>query len=111
MDGTCSMPADHYAGKSPLTICAIGASESTHVVSRVRAFAARGHRVYLLCSRVSGIAGVTEIVPQAEPTPFLRRFLGWIDAWSIRLLKKSIAPHQGTISLLFNHLHMLKRYK
>ena len=41
-----------------LTICAIGSSGSSHVVSRVACFAERGHRVYLLCSTVSGLEGV-----------------------------------------------------
>ena len=46
-----------------LTICAVGAGSSTHVVTRLRWFAQRGHRVYLLTTSPSagGIPGVTEV--------------------------------------------------
>jgi glycosyltransferase involved in cell wall biosynthesis len=46
-----------------LTICGIGAGSSTHVATRLRWFADRGHRVFLLTSTPSegGIPGVTEV--------------------------------------------------
>src|SRR5215813_10692180 len=58
-------------GRAPLTICAIGSSTSTHVVSRVRCFAERGHRVFLISDARAGIEGVTELVP-GEGWPLAR---------------------------------------
>lgn len=49
--------------RRPLTICAVGSSTSSHVVSRVRCFAERGHKVFLICEVRAGIEGVTELVP------------------------------------------------
>jgi glycosyltransferase involved in cell wall biosynthesis len=47
----------------PLTICAVGAGSSPHVATRVRWFAERGHRVFLLTTSPSphGIPGVVEV--------------------------------------------------
>lgn len=52
-----------------LTICAVGAGSSTHIASRVRWFAERGHRVFLLTTSPSpsGIPGVTEVDLSAAP--------------------------------------------
>ncbi|HEV2547573.1 MAG TPA: glycosyltransferase [Stellaceae bacterium] len=52
----------------PLTICAVGAAASTHVATRVRWFAARGHRVFLITEAKSTqpIDGVTQLVPGAD---------------------------------------------
>ncbi len=47
----------------PLRILAIGYSSSTHVVSRVRCFAERGHKVYLVAEQQADIEGVTVLVP------------------------------------------------
>jgi glycosyltransferase involved in cell wall biosynthesis len=58
--------------RRPLTICAIGASTSTHVASRVRCFAERGHRVFLISDTRAGIEGVTELVPSGRPIRGLR---------------------------------------
>jgi glycosyltransferase involved in cell wall biosynthesis len=58
--------------RRPLTICAIGSSRSTHVVSRVKCFADRGHRVFLICDSRAGIEGVTELVPSGRPIRGLR---------------------------------------
>jgi len=58
--------------RRPLTICAIGSSSSTHVVSRVKCFADRGHRVFLICDSRAGIEGVTELVPSGRPIRGLR---------------------------------------
>ena len=58
--------------RRPLTICAIGASTSTHVASRVKCFAARGHRVFLISDARVGIEGVTELVPSGRPIRGLR---------------------------------------
>lgn len=56
-------------GVRPLTICAVGPGSSTHTATRVRWFADRGHRVFLLTSAPSpsGIPGVTEVDMNAEP--------------------------------------------
>lgn len=53
------------SAERPLTICAIGYATSTHVAARVRCFAERGHRVFLITETASpdGIPGVTELVP------------------------------------------------
>jgi glycosyltransferase involved in cell wall biosynthesis len=58
--------------RRPLTICAIGSSSSTHVVSRVKCFAERGHRVFLICDSRAGIEGVTELVASGRPIRGLR---------------------------------------
>jgi glycosyltransferase involved in cell wall biosynthesis len=58
--------------RRPLTICAIGSSSSTHVVSRVKCFADRGHRVFLICDSRAGIEGVTELVPSGRSIRGLR---------------------------------------
>ena len=58
--------------RRPLTICAIGSSSSAHVVSRVKCFADRGHRVFLICDSRAGIEGVTELVPSGRPIRGLR---------------------------------------
>jgi len=52
-----------------LRICAVGAGSSTHIASRVRWFAERGHRVFLLTTSPSpaGIPGVTEVDLSAAP--------------------------------------------
>lgn len=56
------------ADARPLTICAIGSGASTHVATRLRWFAERGHRVFLLTAAPSsdGIPGVVEIDLNAE---------------------------------------------
>jgi glycosyltransferase involved in cell wall biosynthesis len=56
------------ASDRPLTICAIGSGTSTHVATRLRWFAERGHRVFLLTAApsASGIQGVVEIDLNAE---------------------------------------------
>lgn len=53
----------------PLTICAIGPGSSTHIATRVRWFADRGHRVFLLTTSpsVAGIPGVVEVDLNAGP--------------------------------------------
>lgn len=53
----------------PLTICAIGDGVSTHVATRARWFAERGHRVFLLTvlPSPSGIPGVREVDLNAAP--------------------------------------------
>lgn len=58
--------------RRPLTICAIGSSGSSHVVSRVKCFAERGHRVFLICESRNGIDGVTELVPSGRSIRGLR---------------------------------------
>ena len=91
----------------PLTICAIGYAESVHVATRIRWFAERGHRVYLLTESESrfGIEGVTELTPALDPALTRRlwvRALLWIvhkfagrlfdDVWRmisfVRLLRR-----------------------
>lgn len=67
----------------PLTICAIGYAESVHVATRIRWFAERGHRVYLITESESrsGIEGVTELTPALDSAltqRFWRRAVLWI---------------------------------
>ena len=93
------------------TICAIGSSESSHVVSRVKCFAERGHRVYLLCNTVTGLAGVTEIVPQALSIRWLHIVFKVANAFSKRILKQSIIHYEGIAYLLYNYLQILKQCK
>ncbi len=94
-----------------LTICAIGSSESTHVVSRVAGFAARGHRAYLICSRPSDIEGVQEIISQVPLPRALDMVLRCIDRFSHRVLNLPLARHLETVSLFYSHWRMLKQYK
>jgi glycosyltransferase involved in cell wall biosynthesis len=58
--------------RRPLRICAIGSSTSSHVASRVKRFADRGHHVFLISDTRSGLDGVTELVPSARPIRGLR---------------------------------------
>lgn len=58
------------APRRPLTICAIGYATSPHVAGRVRCFAERGHKVFLITENPSphGIPGVVELVPGGRPS-------------------------------------------
>jgi glycosyltransferase involved in cell wall biosynthesis len=77
-------------GSRPLTICAIGPGSSTHIATRVRWFADRGHRVFLLTTApgTAGIPGVEEIDLNAGPLlsaeaavlSVARRVRGWCVA-------------------------------
>lgn len=64
----------------PLRICVIGAGSNIHVANRIRWFADRGHRVFLLTSSPStaGIPGVTELDLRrphlVSDTSWVRRF-------------------------------------
>lgn len=64
------------ARERPLTICALGTGTSTHVANRLRWFAARGHRVFLLTMTPSpaGIEGVVQVRLDDDSLP-LRRLL------------------------------------
>ncbi len=69
-----------------LTICAVGAATSTHVATRVRWFAARGHRVFLITEAKSTqpIDGVTQLVPgvdHARAVAFLLHGFAWSFRW------------------------------
>ncbi len=68
-----------------LTLCLIGAAESTHVAARARCFAEMGHRVYLITETASsaGIEGVTQLVPALDPE-FARRFWFRLILWGSR---------------------------
>src|SRR5262249_38352025 len=103
------MAMNSEAGKKKLTICAIGSSGSAHVVSRVVCFAERGHHVYLLSNTVSGLAGVTEIVPQALPVRWLHIIFKLANAFSTRALRKSVIHYEGIAYLLYNYLRILKQ--
>jgi glycosyltransferase involved in cell wall biosynthesis len=94
-----------------LTICAIGSSESSHIVSRVKCFAERGHRVYLICSIVKGLEGVTEIVPQVVIVKWLHTIFNLVDTFSTKLLKRSIKHYEDIAYLLYNYLCILKQCK
>lgn len=105
------MLSDTNVTSPKLTICAVGSSGSTHVVSRVKCFAELGHQVYLICEQVMGLEGVIEIVPQALPTPALSRIIKVIETVSTRFFKKSIARYADTIYLLLNFIHILKQHQ
>src|SRR5690242_2873487 len=71
----------------PLTICAVGAATSTHVATRVRWFAARGHRVFLITEARSAqaIDGVTQLVPgvdHARVVALLVHGFAWCFRWA-----------------------------
>ncbi|MCL4296056.1 MAG: glycosyltransferase family 4 protein [Anaerolineae bacterium] len=91
-----------------LTICAIGSSQSSHVVSRVKCFAERGHRVYLLCDSIAGIDGITEIVPVGPPHSILNSILYRVNKVTTRFLKKSTSPYTDPIHLFYNFRRVLK---
>jgi len=87
-----------------LTLVAVGSSTSTHVVSRVRCFAERGHTVFLVCEKRVGIPGVTEILPDAVPEAewdTWYRLVHWIVT---RVLKK----RANTLGLIYGAARMMK---
>jgi glycosyltransferase involved in cell wall biosynthesis len=93
--------------RRPLTICAVGPSTSSHVVSRVRCFAERGHRVFLICEVRTGIDGVTELVPSealGERVPIVRV----LNATSLRLRGR---PLRGVslLSLLLSFPELVRQ--
>jgi glycosyltransferase involved in cell wall biosynthesis len=76
----------------PLTICAIGTGTSAHVATRVRWFAERGHRVFLLTPSPSptGIEGVVEVELNYESPAFGQ-------AWLRRLQDRLPRPSRGAV--------------
>lgn len=75
------VPAE-ASSRRRLTLCLIGAANSTHVAARARCFAEMGHRVYLISETASlgGIEGVTELVPALDPVlagKFWFRLIFW----------------------------------
>jgi glycosyltransferase involved in cell wall biosynthesis len=68
-----------------LTLCLIGAADSTHVAARARCFAEMGHRVYLITETPStgGINGVTELVPALDHD-LARKLWFRVILWSCR---------------------------
>lgn len=92
-----------------LTICAIGTGSSTHVATRLRWFADRGHRVFLLTISPSsdGISGVSELD--------LRRPYLTSDRSRIRRIYTALpSPFRGSVyhtlaALTF--LRAVRRYK
>src|SRR5690242_3973318 len=83
--GAVSTPREQPARL--LTICAVGAATSSHVATRVRWFAARGHRVFLITEARSAqpIDGVTQLVPGTDhPRAVALLIHGF--AWSFRWL-------------------------
>ncbi|MFN6203078.1 MAG: glycosyltransferase family 4 protein [Acidobacteriota bacterium] len=91
------MMAKNDAGRQ-LTICGIGASASSHVVSRLRCFAALGHRVYLVDSEDRQIEGLEVIVPPVRLCQESRVIAG-LDRLSRRWLRRRL-PGLTTLSLL-----------
>jgi glycosyltransferase involved in cell wall biosynthesis len=91
------MMAKNDAGRQ-LTICGIGASASSHVVSRLRCFAALGHRVYLIDSEDRQIEGLEVIVPPVRLCQESRVIAG-LDRLSRRWLRRRL-PGLTTLSLL-----------
>ncbi len=93
--------------RRPLTICAIGSSTSSHVVDRVKCFAERGHRVFLICDSRAGIEGVTELVPSevlAERVPLVRA----LNAASSRVSGRAIIG-LGSLSLVLSARGLIRR--
>jgi glycosyltransferase involved in cell wall biosynthesis len=87
----------HSPGRR-LTICGIGASASSHVISRLRCFAERGHRVYLIDSEYRRIDGVEVIVPQARIVES-SQVIACLDGLSRQWLKRRL-PGLTTLSLV-----------
>src|SRR5947209_3166285 len=76
--------------RRPLTICAIGYATSVHVVSRVRCFAERGHKVYLITENASayGIPNVVELIPAFDSrltTAKWFQLLSWLCRKALRI--------------------------
>ena len=93
--------------RRPLTICAIGSSNSTHVVSRVKCFADRGHRVFLICDSRAGIEGVTELVaPEALGDQV--RFFRALDSASLWLRGRPIWRLR-MLSVVLNVARLIRR--
>ncbi len=105
------MGTEESGAPPKLTICAIGDSESTHVVGRVKCFSDRGHLAYLICRRRSHIEGAQEIVPQFPPPRALKAALELVDRFSTHILKTSLTRHIDAVYLLYSHLHMFKQHK
>ncbi|MGE0385649.1 MAG: glycosyltransferase family 4 protein [Gammaproteobacteria bacterium] len=95
------------ASRRRLTILAFGSAASTHVVSRVRCFAERGHRVHLVSDVFKGIGGVDEIVPAALPeTP-----AGRAMAAAERAIAAVIGKNPATFRLLATLMYRLRRLR
>ena len=93
------------AGERPLTICAIGYATSIHVANRVRCFAARGHRVFLITEvrSAEGIDGVTELVPappQGRYARLLVRALDWLSRKFTRIRADDVWRAVSFVSLV-----------
>jgi len=76
---------DRSVTRQPLTILAVGSALSPHIVSRVRCFAERGHRMHLLTESRVGIVGVNEIVPERSGTGE-----GWVQSCIERGLRDGL---------------------
>lgn len=70
----------------PLRICAIGVADSTHIASRTRCFAERGHHVYLITEAPGStpIEGVTEVVPGSGSGAVVRALRGLLRTISAK---------------------------
>src|SRR5262245_23248933 len=93
--------------RRPLTICAVGSSTSSHVVSRLKCFAQRGHKVFLICEVRAGIEGVTELVPSeaiGAQVPIVRA----LNSASLRLRGR---PLRGVslLGLLLSFPELIRR--
>jgi len=60
---------------------------------------------------VTGLTGVTEIVPQPLPIRWLHIIFKLVNAFSKRVLKQSIIHYEGIAYLLYNYLQILKQCK
>ena len=90
--------------RAPLTLVAIGSSTSSHVVSRVRCFAERGHRVFLVCEQRVGIPNVTEILPDSLPDAECGRWYRLAEKFVVRVLRKNAS----TLRLIAGAAHMMR---
>lgn len=103
------MSRDSQAERRKLTICAIGSSTSSHVVSRVQCFAARGHQVYLIDNTMVDIAGVTVLVPQALRVCWIQRLFHYLEEHGPQALWRVVRPYEEIVYLLYNYVQLLKQ--
>src|SRR5215510_4210509 len=90
--------------RRPLTLVAVGSSTSTHVASRIRCFAERGHKVFLICEQRAGIPGVTEILPDVLPDSECGPWYRLAERFVVRVLKKNAS----TLRLIYSAARILK---
>lgn len=90
------------AGTIPraLTICAIGSSQSAHVVSRLAGSVERGHRVFLICEQRTGLQGITEVVLAEQPSDEIGVIVRLANSACRLLTGRSLGPIRRYLQLV-----------